>query len=103
MGCPDFYYKRILQSFAHCLALEDGSSSIAKRLSDEESVTILEAFIRQIKVKMNDKLFFYNAGRVSQTVFNEAYAEGIDAMNSSISGLIEFECFIGVRCNDDSN
>lgn len=100
MGNPSIYYKRSLQNFAHCLAAEDNNFSLAKKLYEEESEEVLEDFILQKKDEIDEKLFFYDAGRTCQVVIQEAYEEGCDALNASIGGLNEFEYFIGI-CEDD--
>lgn len=101
MGCPDIYYKRALQNFAHCLAAEDNDWLLARQLYEEESYSILESFILQKKEEMNEKLFFYDAGQTCQVVLNEAEEEGCDAMNASFGGLVEFEYFVGIRNDED--
>lgn len=97
MGCPDIYYKRALQNFAHCLAAEDNNWLLANQLHEEECNAILESFILEKKDEMDEKLFFYDAGRACQCTFDEAYEEGCDAMNASAGGVIEFEYLIGIR------
>ena len=97
MGCPDIYYKRALQNFAHCLAAEDNNWLLARQLSEEDCNVILENFILEKKDEMDEKLFFYDAGRACQVVLNEAEEEGCDAVNASCGGIVEFEYFIGIR------
>lgn len=103
MGNPDIYYKRALQSFAHCLAAEDNNWSLARKLYEEESETVLEEFILQKKCEMDEKQFFYDAGRTCQVIFHEAYEEGCDPLNASIGGIYEFECFIGLINDEDDD
>ena len=100
MGCPDIYYKRALQNFAHCLAVEDNDYLLASQLHEEECNAILENFILEKKDEMDENLFFYDAGRACQVTFDEAYEEGCDSMNASCGGIIEFEYFIGIRSDD---
>lgn len=100
MGNPSIYYQRALQNFAHCLAAEDNNFLLARKMYEEESYSILESFILQKKDEMDEKLFFYDAGRTCQVVMQEAYEEGCDAMNASCGGLTEFEYFIGIREDD---
>lgn len=101
MGCPDIYYTRALQNFAHCLAVEDGNWELARKLHKEDLNAILEDFILEKKSNMDEKLFFYDAGRACQCTFDEAYEEGTDAMNASIGGVADFEYFIGIRNEED--
>ena len=101
MGNPDIFYKRALQNLAHCLAAENNNWSLAKKLYEEESEEILEDFILQKKNEMDEKCFFYDAGRASQVVFHEAYEEGCDALNASIGGIGGFEDFIGLPEDDE--
>lgn len=96
MGCPDIYYKRALQHFAHCLAAEGNDWSLARKLYEEESNAILENFILEKKSEMDENLFFYDAGRACQITFDEACEEGCDAMNASCGGIVEFEYLIGI-------
>lgn len=99
MGNPRIYYKRALQCFAHCLTyMED--KKLAKELCEEESEEKLEQFILQKKEQIDEKEFFYNAGRTCQGVLDEAADEGCDPFNACCGGLVEFEYFIGLR-NDD--
>lgn len=97
MGNPSIYYKRALQNFAHCLAAEDNKWILAKKLHEEESNAVLESFILEKKGEMDEKQFFYNAGRACQCTFDEACEEGGDAMNASCGGIIQFEYLIGLR------
>lgn len=103
MGCPDIYYKRALQNFAHCLAAENDNWSLALKLYEEESESVLESFILERKNEMDEKHFFYDAGRTCQVIFHEAYEEGCDAMNASCGGVYGFECFIGLRDDEDDD
>ena len=103
MGCPDIYYKRALQNFAHCLAAEDDNFSLAKKLYEEKSESVLEDFILKRKNEMDLRLFFYDAGQTRQVVFNEAYEEGCDAMNASMAGINEFDYFIGLIDEEDDD
>ena len=98
MGCPYIYYKRALQYFAHALAyMED--SKLAKELSEETLDDRLEGFILYKKEQIEDKLFYYTAGQTSQCVIEQAYEEGCDPLNASISGINMFEDFIGIEFN----
>ena len=101
MGNPYIFYKRALQNFAHCLAAEENNFSLAKKLYKEESDEVLEDFILKKKNEINEKLFFYDAGRTCQVVMQEADEEGCDALNASCGGITEFEYFIGIQEDDD--
>lgn len=102
MGNPRVFYKRALQNFAYCLAAEDDNFKLARQLYKEESEEVLEDFILKRKNEMDEKLFFYDAGRTSQVVMQEAYEEGCDAMNASCGGLNEFDYFIGLTGDEDN-
>lgn len=92
MGCPSIYYKRALQCFAHALVyMED--SKLAKELSEEK----LEKFILEKKKTCNEKQFYYDAGRTSEYVLNEADEDGCDAFNACIGGINMFNSFIGLK------
>ncbi len=97
MGCPDIYYIRALQSLAHCFAYNNGNVKLARKLSNETSKKRLEDFILLQKEHMEEKQFYYHAGRASQYVLEEAEREGVDSMNASCGGIFEFECFLGIR------
>lgn len=101
MGNPSIYYKRALQDFACCLAYEEDNCKLAKELYAEGSEKRLENYILEKKNQFNERLFFYNAGFVSQRVLDDAEKEGCDACNASGSGIIEFEYFIGLRDEDE--
>ena len=72
-------------------------SKLAKELYEEISEEKLETFILHKKEQVDEKLFYYDAGRTSQCVTEEAYNEGCDQLNASISGIAEFEDFIGIE------
>ena len=101
MGNPTIYYKRALQDFAYNLAWEDEDFYTANRLIEENSIEVLETYIAFQKDKMDENLFFYNAGHTTVNIINQAYEEGGDPLNASIGGLNEFEYFIGIREEDD--
>ena len=101
MGNPDIYYKRALQNFAHCLAAEEDKWSLAKQLYEEESEKVLEEYILKRKSEMDERLFFYNAGRTCQVIFHEAYEEGCDPLNASCGGISAFNYFIGLEEDEE--
>ena len=92
MGCPDIYYTKALQYFAHCLAFSE-DIKLSKELAAETSRDRLESYILQ-KKKIDEKQFYFDAGRTFQAVLDEATEEGTDAFNASIGGLNEFTEFI---------
>lgn len=96
MGCPSIYYKRALQCFSHALVYID-NRNLAKELLNEKSVEKLETFILDKKKNLNEKQFYYNAGRATEYVLNEIDEDGIDAFNACINGLNMFENFIGME------
>lgn len=96
MGCPHIYYKQALQYFAHCLVFME-NEKLAKEMSEEKSEEKLENFILEKKMRMEEKEFFYNAGRTSQCVLEEAEREGCDPLNAAIGGINMFEDFLGIR------
>lgn len=100
MGCPQIYYKRALQCFAHALIYMEDEKQ-AKKLLDEKSEEKLEEFILDKKKICNEKQFYYDAGRTSEHVLNEADEEGIDAFNACIGGLNMFDDFIGLEWEED--
>ena len=102
MGCPDIYYKRALQCFAHALVhMED--NKLAKELLNEKSEEKLEEFILDKKKTYDEKQYYYNAGRATEFVLNEADGEGCDAFNACIGGLYQFEYFIGLKLDEDDD
>lgn len=50
MGCPDFYYKEMLQSLVYCLYSDD--ITLAERLQSENDIEKLEQYIREKKETM---------------------------------------------------
>ena len=102
MGCPQIYYKRALQRFARALVyMED--SKLAKELLEEKSEEKLETFVLNKKKICNEKQFYYDAGRTSEYVLNEASKEGCDAFNACIGGLNMFDNFIGLEDDTDQS
>ena len=100
MGCPAIYYKRALQCFAHALVyMED--NKLAKELLNEKSEEKLETFILDKKKNLNEKQFYYDAGRTVEYVLNEADEDGCDAFNACIGGLNMFDGFIGLENDTD--
>lgn len=102
MGNPSIFYKRALQSFAHCLAAEEDKWSLAKQLYEEDSEEILEEYILKRKSEMDERQFFYDAGRTCQVIFHEEHEEGCDALNASIGGINGFDYFIGLTGDEDN-
>ena len=100
MGCPQIYYKRALQCFAHALVYMKDEKQ-AKKLLDEKSEKKLEEFILDKKKTCNEKQFYYDAGRTVECVLNEADEDGCDAFNACIGGLNMFDSFIGLEDDTD--
>ena len=70
---------------------------LAKELLEEKSEAKLEKFILDKKKTCNEKQFYYDAGRTSEYVLNEADKDGCDAFNACIGGLNMFDSFIGLE------
>ena len=99
MGCPHIYYIRALQMLAHALAY-DINPKLARELSEEQDVKVLEKYVLVRKSELTDRQFYYTAGRATQYVFEEAEEDCCDALNASIGGIAEFEDFIGLEEED---
>ncbi len=96
MGCPDLYYKKILQTFNHRLRslLGKNCDINIEEMSEEE----LENEIVKHKEEANDRQFYYLAGMSSDSVYCEVYFQGgNDAFNACIGALTQFEIFIGLE------
>lgn len=100
MGCPSRYYTRALQCFSHALAFNE-NKKLAKELSEEKSDERLEKYILDKKETISEKEFYYNAGRATEFVLNEADEEGCDAFNAACGGLNMFDIFIGIEEDED--
>lgn len=100
MGSTRYYYERLLQCLAHCLAFDE-NIKLAKELEQETDIQKLEEYILNKKKTISEKEFFYNAGRTCQGVFDDAMETGVDALNASCGGIAEFEDFIGLEPYDD--
>ena len=100
MGCPLFYYKRALQCFAHALVYME-NKSLAKELLEENSKDKLEKFILEKKNTYNKKQFYYDAGRTTEYVLDEADEYGCDVFNACIGGINMFDSFIGLEDDAD--
>ena len=96
MGCPHIYYIRAFQCLAHALAY-DTSVKLARELVKETNQQKLEKYILSRKEELSEKEFYYAAGGATQCVIEEAYNEGTDSLNASISGITEFGNFIGLE------
>ena len=68
---------------------------------EEDLEEVLEEYILKRKAEMDERLFFYDAGRTCQVIFHEAYEEGCDPLNASIGGINSFNYFIGLEEDDE--
>lgn len=97
MGCPDIYYKKVLQCFAYCLNYQQDKKKAAL-LSQEESCEVLKKEITQCKNELHTKEFYYQAGLTAEHVLNDADTnDGCDGLNACLGGLNMFEEFIGIK------
>ena len=101
MGCPDAFYKRALQVF--CYNLNHKNLDIKNSFLNEKSEEKLEIEINKWRDKLSTERFFYEAGRVSENVINEADDQGCDAFNAACGGLYEFERFVFGDKHEDSD
>jgi len=99
MGCPSIYYTKALQYLSHTLAY-DVNKKMAKELSKEKSDERLEKYLLERKKNISEKEFYYNAGRTTEFVLNEANEYGCDSFNAACGGLNMFEDFIGLEIDD---
>lgn len=95
MGSPDLYYKKVLQALSHNLLFMEDEVK-AHDMYKEESVEKLEDFVLGQKQNMDEKHFYYEAGKSCQYVLNMAEKVGTDAFNACFGGLFEFEDLIGL-------
>lgn len=103
MGCPDRYYKRFLQDFAYTLVCEN-NKKLANEMYEETSDEKLEKFILDKKAQMNEKQFYFDAGRVCESVIWDVYNNDCnDGLNACIGGFAEFEYFLGLREDEDDD
>ena len=97
MGCPDIYYLRALQYFAHCLNFSSDRQR-AKELSTCTSIGKLEKEILDWKNKIDYTEFYFDAGRVFEKVLTEADEnDGCDGLNACLGGINSFKKLIGVK------
>ena len=96
MGCPHVYYIRALQLMAGAIAYET-DTKLANELREELSEERLTTYLTTKKAELSEKDFYYVAGRATQATIEEAYEDCCDALNASISGIAEFEDFIGLE------
>ena len=71
------------------------------KLYAEESEEVLEKYILKRKSEIDERQFYYDAGRTCQVIFHEAYEEGCDAMNASCGGVSAFNSFIELEEDED--
>ena len=64
----------------------------------------LEEFILAEKQNVSIEFFCYNAGMASMSVMDDAYEnDGCDGFNACICGIGEFEIFVGVFDEEDTD
>lgn len=96
MGCPNKYYKKVLQTFSHSLNYLNDNNR-AGEMFREQNEEILEKDIMVWKNKMSERQFYYDAGKASESVLTGVYEnEGCDGFNACIGGLALFDDFIGI-------
>ena len=100
MGCPDIYYKKVLQAFCYDLAY-DTNEEDANKLYREQNNEKLENFILEKKNSMKEQQFYYEAGMTTQSLLCAANEDGIDAFNACLGGVFQFECLIGVEVEEE--
>ena len=101
MGNPSIYYKMCLQYCAHALAYMD-NAKLAEELLKEKSEEKLEEFIMKKKSEMNEKQFYFDAGRAAQFMFDDVEQNDCnDGINASIGGFCSFEYFLGLRDDEE--
>lgn len=104
MGVPRWYYTRILQNFAHCLAISvDNDWKLAKVIYEETNDKKLEQFILERKEKLTNNDFYFFGGRAAQVVVDESIDEGSDGMTACCGGLNDFCEFLGVDLDEEGD
>ena len=94
MGCPENYYRKALQRFAHNL-LFGLDSNKAKQMANEKSIEKLEHEIREQRKNVDIIDFIFDAGIVAGSVLKCADRDdGCDGFNACLGGISEFEEFV---------
>lgn len=97
MGCPDIYYKMCLQYLANSLVFKE-DEELAEELFTDESEKKLEEFILNKKKEIDEKEFYFEAGRAGQFMVEIVYEnDGNDILNAVTTGFSMFKDFIGLK------
>lgn len=94
MGCPDNYYRKALQRFAHNLLIGVDVNKAAQMVN-EKSIEKLEYEIKEQRKNIDDADFAFDAGIVAGVVLICADRDdGCDGFNACLGGISEFEEFV---------
>lgn len=94
MGCPDIYYRKALQRFAHNLLIGVDAYK-AEQMTNEKSIAKLEHEIREQRKHVDAIDFIFDAGIVAGIVLKCADRDdGCDGFNACLGGVSEFEEFV---------
>ena len=83
------WYRIYLEYFAKILSDESDFDNI-KQMTTEE----LEVYIKDARLQMSDKSFYYRAGMAAFSATDDAYHTSGDDFNVAAGALCEFEDFI---------
>lgn len=98
MGCPDRYYKKALQAFAHNLNYFNNKDKASEMFNEANEEVLENEITRWKNSRLPVQNFYYEAGRISELILNNADKyDGCDGFNACIGGVYEFEQFIGVE------
>lgn len=96
MGCPDIYFRQMLEMLAYILNNEQGNQLSLETIeawSDKELKTCIEEKKKVAPVMR----FYYDAGMAAEYVLGEVDRSGAtDAFNACAGSLIQFEKFLGI-------
>ena len=94
MGCPDIYYRKALQRFAHNLLIGVDAYK-AEQMTNEKSIAKLEHEISEQRKNVDAIDFIFDAGIVAGIVLKCADRDdGCDGFNACLGGVSEFEEFV---------
>lgn len=94
MGCPDNYYRKALQRFAHNLLIRVDVNKAAQMMN-EKSIEKLEYEIKEQRKNIDDANFAFDAGIVvGAVVICADRDDGCDGFNACLGGISEFEEFV---------